>query len=348
MNYSRQPPPSGPPTRFAFANRMYNGRNLRPVVIVTTSFGAIWGLFSMVNAIQSLQLTHQEGEAHLATFSIALAAVFGFIFAAELFGLVAAFSQRFPLIRIYTMLSVFVALSFVGSSLVQTVVHFSFKSEILDECNKASTGETATYRYGIFGPTSSEQLNSDDASSFCNNAWSRDSLSQIASLLILMIINVFKVLTAIAYYRQSADPTSIANASRIRTPAGNAAYPSHYNPPYNAPVPNLGYNYPTNSGGGYAPPPGPPPGAKGLEEGRDEGFRAPAYDDDEDKDWKDHHDAPGYGHGLGLNDDKKSKTGSGDNENPFEDFDGPVGERFGEERDVTSRPRPGGSESFRL
>lgn len=128
---------------------------------------------------------------------------------------------------------------------------------------------------------------------------------------------MFAVL-ALAYYRQALDPTSVANA--LRAPSSQLRmgdFPQHYNPPYNASVPNLGYGYPAQPYGApygappqqygappqqYAPPPGVPPQAS-----RDiPGENKPAYTGD----------GPGYGH-----DDK---------ENPFADFD----ER---EHDVTSR-----------
>jgi hypothetical protein len=120
-------------------------------------------------------------------------------------------------------------------------------------------------------------------------------------------------------------------------------YPSHYNPPYDGGVPPLGYNQYNNQYGQqpygqppygqapygqYAPPPGPPPQATAA--------------NDEGADGK----PPGYAGGDG-----KPAYGLDDKENPFADFDEPVrphGSRSpdAEERDVTSRPAPGGREGF--
>lgn len=101
------------------------------------------------------------------------------------------------------------------------------------------------------------------------------------------------------------------------------AYPSHYNPPYNtgyagynSSVPNLPYQpYAANQGGyGYDPE-------------RDDPF-APPYDADGKP--------PGYGTAGDYKGEDKNKD-------PFGDSDGPSSR---EERDVTSRPEPGGGERF--
>ena len=113
-----------------------------------------------------------------------------------------------------------------------------------------------------------------------------------------MLGTLFSLL-AIAYYRQCLDPTSAANAFRAptnRMRTGNM-YPDHYNPPYNASVPNLGYG---NGPGAYAPPPGPPP-------------QFGAGDSDEDLVKPPGYDRGGYESHFDKGDSK---------ENPFSDFEG--------------------------
>jgi len=73
-------------------------------------------------------------------------------------------------------------------------------------------------------------------------------------------------------------------------------YPDHYNPPYNASVPNLGYG---NGPNAYAPPPGPPP-RFGAGDSAEELAKPPGYD-------------------LG---DYGSKDGGADTkQNPFDDLE---------------------------
>lgn len=124
------------------------------------------------------------------------------------------------------------------------------------------------------------------------------------------MLSAFFTVVAFNYYRQLLDPSSPANARR--TPqVRNEAYPSHYNPPYNASVPNLGYGYNMPyAGGPFQAPPGPPP----------------SHDD--------YNKPPGY-----TGSDAALGYGAKDTKDPFADFD--------HERDVTSRPGPGGHETFR-
>lgn len=133
---------------------------------------------------------------------------------------------------------------------------------------------------------------------------------------------------AFGYYRQVLDPSSAANVPRA--PRNNVgAFPSHYNQPYNVSVPNLGYGYNMPYAGGpppdqqpyqaYAPPAGPPPN----------------HDD-----YEEYNKPPGY---TGA-DGKAGANYMGDKEkeNPFADFD----DMAHDERDVTSRPGPGGRDRF--
>lgn len=87
--------------------------------------------------------------------------------------------------------------------------------------------------------------------SVCNNAWSRDSFSEIAWFIVAAVFGFLFSSIAFAYYRQLLDPTSAANQARAPSAQARAAgvYPTHYNPPY------------ASGGRGYAPPPGPPPPA---------------------------------------------------------------------------------------
>lgn len=138
-----------------------------------------------------------------------------------------------------------------------------------------------------------------------------------SKLTFVSVLAAFFSAVAFGYYRQVLDPTSPVNSSRapdsqVRT----GAFPSHYNPPYNASVPTLGYNdYPSQPR--YAAPTGPPPNQE-----HDDSF-VPPYEGK----------PPGYAY------DGKADYGMQDNKDPFGDN--------GEESDVTSRPGPGGRDTFR-
>jgi len=293
-------PPQGAP-RFGF-KRVYR-TNLRPVVIAVGSLSALWTLFSGIGFFRSISTDKQESVPKLATFALVLGVVYMALFLIETMGVIAAVLQRLALVRIYAYLSLVAIVLTTGGGIFQVVVHFTSKSDILKECTDLTEGSTtAVYPFGFFGPSSHEVIDAADAASWCQNAYDRDSWQDIVSLLIYIFLVVSFSMLAWGYYRQVLDPTSVVNAIRAPSHQFNT-YPAHYNPPYNASVPNLGYGYPAPPQT-YAPPPGAPPAAK------------PAYGAE----------APGYG--------------TDDKENPFADFD----ERT--ERDVTSRPAPGGRDTF--
>lgn len=168
----------------------------------------------------------------------------------------------------------------------------------------------------------------------CNNAWSHDSFSEIAWLLVAIVVGLLFSSIAFSYYRQLLDPTSPANATRApsnRYQGGTftlaqGRVPDHYQPPYNAP--DLPYNSGAPVGGAmpgagstgiYAPPPGKPPG----------------YSDPE-------------GYAAGINDGKDAYGASKvHDDDPFADFDAARAREL-EEHDVTSRPPPGGSDRFHV
>ncbi|KAG6811444.1 hypothetical protein H0H92_007361 [Tricholoma furcatifolium] len=168
-----------------------------------------------------------------------------------------------------------------------------FKDTLLNECTSLTTNQEVVY-YNFWGAVSAGNLTPTEAANF---------------------LAFFFTVLAFAYYRQLLDPTSVANSSRAPSNQArlNGGFPTHYNPPYDASVPNLPYTYSAHPT--YGPPAGPPPG----HEEHDETF-VPPYDGK----------PPGYTGG-------DTKGYDVDGKDPFSDF---------EERDVTSRPYPGGSESF--
>jgi len=288
---SRQPPPGAPPS-YAFANRLYR-YNLRPVVLTIATLSALWALLSSIGFFRSISTERADNVPKLATFSIVLGALYAGMFALEAFGVLAAVTQRVPFVRIYAFLSAIAALIVIAAGLIQVIVHFTLKADIVSECTDLSENQTiAVYPFGLFGPVHHDILSPEDAASWCNDAWDHDSWADIVSLLItIFLAGLFSVI-AFSYYRQMLDPSSVANSSRV--PAERFGVPSHYNPPYynSASVPNLGYDYRSHEQQ-FAPPPGPPPQ-------REEGYDKP----------------PEYlGGNMPLSEDK---------DDPFADFDRPV------------------------
>lgn len=120
----------------------------------------------------------------------------------------------------------------------------------------------------------------------------------------------------------------------MRTATRTAAFPVHYAPPYAASHADLPYQpygaaapayMPQPAYGaqprGFAPPPGPPP------------MGAAASNDA----------LPGYGYGAGAKHAEDEKK-----DDPFADFEEVPRSGAGAERDVTSRPAPGGRSRFEV
>jgi len=292
-------------------------------VISTAFMGALWTLFSAIGFFRSFGVDKTQNVPQIATLSIALGALYMTVFAITCLGIVSAVTQRLVLIRMYSILAGLATLIIIATGLTRVVVHFAWKNDIINECTALSKDKTIVY-FGFWGPIRHDVLDAQEAEEWCRSSWDHGSWSEIVAFLIISVLAVLFTALAFSYYRQVLDPSSPANASRA--PSNQArvgAYPSHYNPPYNASVPNLPYGY--NSGpytgqpyysnqSRYAPPAGPPPG-------HDDPFAPP----------------PGYtGNGKDYGDDKDSKD-------PFSEFDG----QSREERDVTSRPGPGGRDTFR-
>lgn len=266
---SRQPPPQGPPPRYAFVSRVYR-QSLRPVVTFTASIAALYSLFASIGNFRNGSSTDFASVGKLATFSTVLGVLYIVICAIEILGIVAAVTRRVQLIRIYALLSGVVILLVAASGLLRVVIHFTMKNDIISECaNLTENRDFVYYPFGFFGPSRHTVLSADDAERWCQNAWDHDSWAEIVSLLILLVLAGIWTSIAFSYYRQVLDPTSPANVSRVPAPQNWA---SHYSPPYSGPYGGQPYygqaphgQQPYGPPQGpppqqqYAPPPGPPP-----------------------------------------------------------------------------------------
>ncbi|KAG6815537.1 hypothetical protein H0H93_009565, partial [Arthromyces matolae] len=301
----------GAPPSYAFVTRIYQ-RNLRPVVVF------------------SIAMTET-------TLPVPTAAFLGGLFAllslagseATLYGMFAGATQNLKHARLYAYLAAFATLVVIAAGFLRVVSHFVFKNSLLNECTSLTANQQVVY-YGFWGPVTAD-ISPDEAADWCRRSWDHDSWAEILALIIIGLLAFLFTAVAFAYYRQLLDPTSVINSSRA--PSNQArfgfGYPSHYNPPYNNNGPSSSMPYTQ-----YAPPAGPPPGAgHGYEHDHDEAF-VPPYDGNGKP--------PGYVGGGGGG-DQKGYDLEGDTKDPFADFD----RDHERERDVTSRPYPGGSETFR-
>ncbi|KAE9405582.1 hypothetical protein BT96DRAFT_988361 [Gymnopus androsaceus JB14] len=326
--FNSRPPPTG-----SYVSRVSAGRNLRSAVLLFAFLGALYSLFAAVRTSTTAHasLVHDNYrletfgilKSKLGMFSLVLGILYITIFGFEVFGIAATVTQRHQLVWIYSMLSFATVLIASGASLLTIIIHFTMKSNIIDKCTNLVEGsDLVFYPFGFFGPTQHTIIDQQDAQSWCESEWDHDSWADIVAL--LFIIASPPTPGTVSFWILLALPMSFALP--FRGPASAAPFPSHYNQAYNASVPSLGYQYGPTYGQqpAYAPPPGPPPAMGGAD------AKAPDYTS-----------KPSYG-GYDYNIDDNAK------ENPFADFDEPTHRAGGsqEEHDVTSRPAPGGRDTF--
>ncbi|KAF8731537.1 hypothetical protein AX14_004737 [Amanita brunnescens Koide BX004] len=257
-------------------------------------------------------------------FSLVLGAIYMGIFGIELYGLLSSLANRISLVRIYAYLSVIAALATVAAGLLDIVVHFTLKQQIISICAQLVNGDELVY-YGFFGPIYHTLIQGQEATQYCTDSWNHDSWATIIVFLITAFLAVIFSSIAFGYLHQLADPTSTLNSARApSSQIRSEGYPSYYNPPYNTAAYNGRYDeqaygsyYGARNAAPGMPPLGPPPNE---EEERDDPFvppvdgKPPSYSGD--------------GMEFGAGDDK---------DDPFN-----VGVP---ERDVTSQPT-GGRQRF--
>ncbi|KIJ64723.1 hypothetical protein HYDPIDRAFT_111309 [Hydnomerulius pinastri MD-312] len=296
---TRRAPPSGSPPAYRYVSRYY-GRNLRPVVLGMSVVTALWSLAWTVTSFKELKLDRNDNLPMLAPLAIAQGVMFAVACGFQIFGVTAAAMQRFALVKIYAFLCALSTLLVVGVGFMRTVTHFTFKADLIQECEDAAKSGTIGSVFGIWGSNPSSNLTTDEATSYCNDQWNHDSWAEIIVLLVEIVLGLLFTSIAFAYYRQTLDPTSPINASRA--PSNQVRmddYPTHYSPPYDT----------TAYAPAYAPPPGSPPF-----DGKPPDYKRGSY--------------------VSYGEDKDGKE-----DDPFSDYDGPsvpMPTHWAEERDVTS------------
>jgi hypothetical protein len=234
--------------------------NLRPVVIFIGAIGGIWTLFSAIGFFRNAGIEGDNNSAKLKTIAIALGALYMGVAIIEAFGIAAGALRKPKPAMIFSILSGVATLMVITAGLMNVVVHFVLKKDILSVCTNINNGRTVTY-FGFFGPVVRDQLTPQEAARWCNDSYDHDSWSLIVSMLIASVLAVMATLVAIAYYRQLLDPSSPvyttgAAAPKALTLQFGAPYDGSQNYGFRPPAPYPGQAAPPM---GYVPPPGPPP-----------------------------------------------------------------------------------------
>jgi len=266
---TRPPPPTGAMPAYAFAR--YYRHSLRPLVICVGVASAIWAAVWGISAFQDISVDNGHVK-NLVPFDIVLGTLYMSVLVIEIFGVFAAFRQSIPLVRSYSFLSLVVAIIVAAAEILRIVIHFKFKNDIISECTTLAQTDDDSTDIGFFGSHHANGLSPTDAAEYCNNAWSRDSFSDIAWLLVGLVLTLLFSSIAFSFYRQLLDPSIHVTRPSAR----------NQNPYAQDNVPLQTFR-PT-----YNPPPGAPPVQR--EADRDSMY-APPYEEGK---------LPGYGAGIGA------------------------------------------------
>jgi len=235
---TRPPIPQGRPPPYAFVGRVYR-RNLRPVVIACGCLAGLWTLIWGISEFQAINIDKSSTVSSLATFDIILGALYLTTTAIEAFGVFSAVTQRIPLVRLYTLLSLVAALLVFAAEVITIVLDFMFRQRLINECTEANTGDIVISR-GWWGSTQTGFLDSDDANRFCTNLFNHNVFADFAWLFVSTILSLMFSAVAFSFYRQLLDPAStlVARQQAERIPLG-AYPPAQFNyPPPSGPAPN--------------------------------------------------------------------------------------------------------------
>jgi len=206
-SFTRAPIPSGQPGPFVFGR--YYRQSLRPVVIGSGIAAALWALLWGISSFQTIHPDATHNLHQLVPFDIALGALYMGVMVIELFGVFGALQRSLAIIRIYAPLAFVALLITTGAEILRIVIHFMFKSALINECITDVQGDIVFTNFGFFGTHDAHNLTQDEAASFCQSAWDHDTFTDIAWLLVAILIGSLFASIVYSYYRQLMDPTSM-------------------------------------------------------------------------------------------------------------------------------------------
>ncbi|KAJ7471685.1 hypothetical protein B0H11DRAFT_2237237 [Mycena galericulata] len=241
--------------------------NLRGVISGVSFSSAIWSLITGIGYFKGIDTDENEGVSKLTAFAIVMGIIYLAMCLIAATGVLAAATQHLSLVRTFAILSLAQIGLTVGGGIIEIIVHFTSKSDILNECTTFAEGTTTvTYPFGVIGPSQHNATDAADAVNWCNHEYDQSSWQDIIVLIVRSVLSCVVSAIAWRYYRQLlSESASVGNS--FLAPLSEAhptAYPPRYTPPYNASVPDPGYSYREPYGvpeGAqmYAPPPGAPP-----------------------------------------------------------------------------------------
>ncbi|WWC98571.1 hypothetical protein V866_005463 [Kwoniella sp. B9012] len=253
---------TGPPPRYTAVVQKVYPYSLRPVIFFTAGLGFIYGLALGVDSIRDLGNDNET--AKMKVFDIVQAILYFIIAGIEAFCIFIAIVQKVNLARLFAILAPAGILVNVANQILSVVIHFSMKNDLIAQCVKNETGQSA---FDSLGDTTT--INTDQAETICDNAWDRGTWSVFAWLFLTLVISLLFASILLSYYRQLLDPSSIRSRRVVQQQRSGWMVPPYPGPPMNGapPPPPGGYEK-----GDYHPeaPWAQPPAGEGPSVNREE------------------------------------------------------------------------------
>ncbi|KAK6906601.1 hypothetical protein I204_00591 [Kwoniella mangroviensis CBS 8886] len=219
---------TGPPPRYTAVVQKVYPYSLRPVIFFTAGLGFIYGLALGVDSIRDMGNDNET--AKMKVFDIVQAILYFVIAGIEAFCIFIAIVQKVNLARLFAILAPAGILVNVANQILSVVIHFSMKNDLIAQCVKNETGQSA---FDSLGDTTT--INTDQAETICDNAWDRGTWSVFAWLFLTLVISLLFASILLSYYRQLLDPSSIRSRRVVQQQSFQMQSGYYYPPPPGAP-----------------------------------------------------------------------------------------------------------------
>ncbi|KZT54096.1 hypothetical protein CALCODRAFT_500326 [Calocera cornea HHB12733] len=265
---------------------------LRSIIICLCIAGIAWGLAFGVQSFRDIGFDRSaSGGSDLITFDIIIGALMCGFAIFMIVGLIVGISNRATFARAFAYLSIVGALVLCAGQLFVIIAHFRFQSQIISECETATTNLTVVTGNPFWFGFSERQLSAADAQSFCNSAFSRQSASVIIWFIVAVVASAIFVLMALAWSYQILDPSYGRSAPPRADAIRMGSFQPNGEPRYDAGAYAARDPFADNRSDAFvAPPydPNMPPKYEGdgrktpAEKGADHEEQAPMYADERD------------------------------------------------------------------
>lgn len=158
---------------------------MRPVLLISTFISFLYLVIIAIASFRSTAWDHETTKLRL--FDVLIGALLIPAACIEALGFMAAWTCRFPLAKLYSLLSIVALGLAVTADVLAIVQHYTLKTDLVEGCvldNVGRTGNADVGWVGWFGSSGSSDnggdtstpWTQDQATKYCNDSWKREGL----------------------------------------------------------------------------------------------------------------------------------------------------------------------------